>query len=117
VRFLIDAQLPVGLCDLIKRLGHEAQHVGDLPRGLRTPDPDICAFADRDGQVLVTKDRDFVISQVLSNTPQQILLISTGNMGNSRLFQLVEQNWPSILVALRTARLVDMGSSQITVTR
>jgi uncharacterized protein with PIN domain len=56
MKFLVDAQLPHLLAIRIRELGHSARHTLDLCGGNRTPDADIAALADREDEVVVTKD-------------------------------------------------------------
>ena len=85
MRFLVDAMLPRRLARRLIALGRDAVHTLDLPLGNRTSDRDICALADRDGRVVVTKDADFVSLHVISGSPVRLLLVSTGNIGNDEL--------------------------------
>ena len=81
MNFRVDAQLPVRLADWLREAGHDARHALELPFGNRTPDSDIGAVAAREQRIVVTKDRDFVQSLVLTGEPA-LLLISTGNIAN-----------------------------------
>jgi len=85
MQFLLDAMLPRRLARRLTALGRDAVHTLDLPLGNRTSDRDICALADRDGRVVVTKDADFVSSHVISGSPARLWQVSTGNLGNDEL--------------------------------
>jgi predicted nuclease of predicted toxin-antitoxin system len=54
--------------------------------GRRTSDEENCAIAVRERRIVVTKDRDFVVSFWLKRTPPKLLLISTDNIANEALF-------------------------------
>lgn len=59
MKFLVDAQLPPGLCDGLAAFGHEAEHVGAL--GLQAAsDVVIADFAATGGWILISKDEDFL---------------------------------------------------------
>lgn len=58
MRFLIDANLPRSALPLLRRLGHEAQHVRDLGLGA-APDEQIAAHARASASVVLTRDLDF----------------------------------------------------------
>jgi predicted nuclease of predicted toxin-antitoxin system len=62
VKLLIDAQLPRRIARELNTAGHDTRHTLDLPLGNRTPDDELCALATREGYIVVTKDRDFVVS-------------------------------------------------------
>lgn len=117
VRFLIDAQLPRRLAVRLSELGHEAIHTLDLPEGNRTPDRLICERADATGAVVVTKDADFVINRTLHGRPQRLLVIATGNIGNSHLIHLIEANLRVIESALQTQSHVELGRESLVIHR
>ena len=93
MRFLIDAQLPPGLAEWLRRRGHEADHVCDL--GLLAADDEriLHAAIDRNA-VLVTKDEDFVYLR----TPDRVALLwlRIGNATNRRLEAWLTPRWPAI---------------------
>ena len=77
--------------------GCDAVHTLDLPDGNATGDDQVIALADREGRVVVTKDADFVNSHLLSGRPGKLLLISTGNINNRELEQLLRPLIPDLI--------------------
>lgn len=78
----------------LRARGHDAAHVEDA--GLRdSDDVDIRRFAEASGSVIVTKDRDFVISPVSAQTPQ-IIWVRTGNVPNRVIFERFDANWTRV---------------------
>lgn len=59
MKLILDVQLPVKLCEILKQLGLESMHVDELPKGDQTLDMEITKFADLENLILVTKDFDF----------------------------------------------------------
>ena len=59
-------------------------HTLDLPAH-RTSDQELTAVVDGDGAEVVTKDSDFVDSQLLRGRPSKLLLISTGKISMTSL--------------------------------
>ena len=56
--FLVDDQLPPALARFLSDEGHSAEHTADV--GLRgAPDDVVWDYANLNGAVIVTKDRDF----------------------------------------------------------
>jgi predicted nuclease of predicted toxin-antitoxin system len=98
MKFLVDAQLPRRLASRLREAGHEAIHTLDLPLGNRTPDSVINDLSISDGYIVITKDADFVNSYHLHGRPHKLLLISTGNIGNSELETLFMSNLENIAV-------------------
>ena len=90
MRFLVDAQLPLRLARLLVQSGHDAIHTTNLADGNRSSDTLVSQRADIDGRVVVTKDRDFRDSHLLSGSPGRVL-VTTGNITNTALLSLFEQ--------------------------
>lgn len=89
MRFLVDAQLPVRLASRLSELGHDVVHTSSLPDGNRSTDQQIAGLADQDARIVVTKDADFRNSHLLTGSPAKLLVVATGNIGNTDLLSLV----------------------------
>jgi len=113
MRLLIDAQLPARLSSVLAGLGHDVVHTSQLPLGNRTPDAEIVRFADSEDRVVVTKDREFVDSHVLSGRPRSLLIVSTGNIGNDELVSLFVANIDGLAAALDGSGLVEISRDAI----
>ncbi len=85
MKFLIDAQLPLRLSDLLAEAKHDSIHTSSLPDGNRTGDRQLADIADSENRVVVTKDRDFRDSHLLQNLPRRLLVVATGNIANDDL--------------------------------
>jgi predicted nuclease of predicted toxin-antitoxin system len=115
VKLLLDAQLPRRLARELTAAGHNAQHTLDLPLGNRTSDEEICAVAVREERIVVTKDRDFVVSFWLRRLPPKLLLISTGNISNDALSHLITANLAAFEKAFSQHDFVELGAAAIIV--
>ena len=115
MKLLVDAQLPRRLARELAAAGHEATHTLDLPEGNRTSDDDLVALASLERRVLVTKDSDFVVSFWLRRSPAKLLLISTGNISNEALSQLMAANLPAIEAAFARHDFVELSHGAITI--
>ncbi len=60
MKFLIDAQLPPALCRWLRERGYDAVHVSEIGL-LAASDAAIANRAEAEGEVLVSKDEDFVV--------------------------------------------------------
>ncbi len=89
MKFLIDAQLPALLKEILLSLGFEAMHVEELPNGDETNDKEIAQYADNEGWIVVTKDADFYHAHMIHSQPSKLLLITTGNIKNRALFDMI----------------------------
>lgn len=74
MKFLIDAQLPLRLSNLLAEANHDSIHTSGLPDGNRTGDRQLADIADSENRVVVTKDRDFRDSHLLQNLPRRLLV-------------------------------------------
>lgn len=115
MKFLVDAQLPHRLAELLWVAGHEVVHTLDLPLGNRTPDSTINEMSLVGNMVVITKDNDFVISFRLKRQPYKLLLISTGNIRNSDLESLFSRNLDAIVEALSEHSFVELDRSSLIV--
>ena len=89
MKFLVNAQLPRRLIRRLQEFSHEAMHTLDLPLGNRTPDETINEVSVREKYIVITKDADFVDSFILHRQPYKLLLISTGNITNADMTDIV----------------------------
>jgi predicted nuclease of predicted toxin-antitoxin system len=111
----VDAQLPRRLARELAAAGHEAIHTLDLPAANRTTDQELVALAARGNRVLVTKDNDFVVSFHLRGAPPKLLLVSTGNISNDKLSQLLAANLAALEKALSQHDFVELSATAITI--
>jgi predicted nuclease of predicted toxin-antitoxin system len=113
MKFLIDAQLPRALAVSLLRVGIEAIHTLDLPDGNRTKDRDINDLSIKQQYIVVTKDTDFVESFVLYGKPWKLLLVATGNIGNSDLEKVFLSNVQRILEGFKDLSFVELNQSNV----
>lgn len=100
MRFLIDAQLPPALAAWLVSAGHHAVALRDV--GLRDArDTEICAFALREGYIVVTKDEDYAALARLQPSPR-ILWVRIGNAVNRVLLAAFDAKWQEILEHLES---------------
>lgn len=97
MKWLLDAQLPRRLAELFVRHGHEATHTLELPGANASSDEQLLDVAEIEDRVIVTKDADFVNSFWLTERPRRLLLVSTGNIGNRELTELVDRHRDEIV--------------------
>lgn len=75
MRLIVDAQLPIKLCEILRGLGIDSIHVEELTKGDETPDSEITEFADHNNLVVTTKDTDFYHSHMALNKPKRLFII------------------------------------------
>ena len=113
MKFLIDAQLPRRMVGWFSAADCEAMHTLDLPLGNQTPDKVITDIANRDQRVLITKDGDFVDSHLLSGQPAKLLLVTTGNISNWALEQLLVPHIPRLAADFQQHSFLEVGHTGI----
>lgn len=95
--------------------GHDAIHTLDLPRRNLSSDTDVCAIADSEDRVVVTKDDDFVRTLLVQDTPQRLLLVATGNISNYDLIALFDKSLVLIERGFENARFVEVNRQAVIV--
>lgn len=74
-------------------------------------------MADREGRVVITKDRDFRDGPLLFSSPRRLLIVATGNITNAALLALFEAHLVEVVGALGEVDFVELGSEVMVVHR
>jgi predicted nuclease of predicted toxin-antitoxin system len=114
MRFVVDAQLPSVLAQLLADNGHDVIHVKQLPKAGDTPDAEIIALADAQSRCVVTKDSDFRHGHETNGHPRLLLHITIGNIKNRDLLTLVSAHLGTITNAFEQANFVELGRGTLT---
>jgi predicted nuclease of predicted toxin-antitoxin system len=115
MKFLIDAQLPYLLADVLIQKGFFATHTENLPNKQSTTNKDILDFAASNSLIIITKDLDFLDSFILNNNPKKLLLVTTGNIKNRKLLDLFRLNIKTITELFEHNNLLELNNDQIIV--
>jgi predicted nuclease of predicted toxin-antitoxin system len=115
VKFLIDAQLPKSLSDLLISKGHDAVHTLDLPDANLTSDAGVIAVSKAENRIVVSKDSDFLESYLLTNSPEKLVLVKTGNIRNADLLSIFEKNLTTLCALLSENSLIEINKTEIVV--
>ncbi len=78
MRFLVDAQLPPALAQLLNDRGHMAEHVNDVGPA-DASDRDLWRYAVEHHAVIVTKDEDFANMVAVSGDAPTVVWVRVGN--------------------------------------
>lgn len=113
MRFVIDAQLPKSLSELINSKGYDSIHTLDLPQANSTQDQEILELSIRENRIVITKDNDFLDSYLLIGKPEKLIFVSTGNIKNPILLQLFNSNFESILTLIEKYSLIEINRDEI----
>ncbi len=96
MKFIIDTQLPPRLSRFLETQGFDSVHTTSYPNGHLLTDREIMEIAERENRIVVTKDSDFMDHFLLIGPPPQVLLLTFGNIGNSDLVALFQQELSAI---------------------
>lgn len=106
MKFLVDAQLPPGLCRWLEARGHSAVHVVEVMSG-ETPDRDVAAYAIANDLILITKDEDFLTRY--PPVDYRLVWVRIGNATNRALAAWLEARWDGVIDVLAAGeRLVEV---------
>ena len=70
MKFLCDVHISYKIVRFLRSLKFETIHVNEILEKWHTKDKDICAYADENDFIIITKDSDFKNSFLISNTPK-----------------------------------------------
>ena len=113
MKLIVDAQLPGKLCEILNQLGIDSTHVDELPKGDETTDSEIVEYADKNDLIVLTKDYDFYHSYMALGRPRRLLLVTTGNIKNKKLFDLFRNNFMVISDALMKNNFLELTNDGI----
>lgn len=109
----MDAQLPLKLARAMQAAGYDTVHTRDLPRANATKDSEINALSITEERVVITKDTDFVQSFTLQGRPYKLLLISTGNIRNAELLELITGRLKQLSELFETYSYVELARNAL----
>lgn len=115
MKFLIDAQLPIRLAQLLQEAGYDTIHTRELPQQNATPDSIINSISIHDERVVITKDSDFVDSFLTVQQPYKLLLVTTGNIRNADLEILFTTNLSLIIDLLSQHHYIELSRDSVIV--
>ncbi len=113
MKFLVDAQLPRRISHRLRGYGHDAVHTLDLPDGNRTSDAAINHLSLTEARVVVTKDSDFVDSLLVRGVPYKLLLVSTGNIKNSELEDVLFDNLDVLVDGFKSYTFIEIDRTAL----
>lgn len=113
MKFIVDAQLPKRLSNLLNEKGYDSTHTTELPKGNLTSDIEINEFSIAQKRIVISKDSDFYNRYLTKSEPFKLIIISTGNVSNNELINLVETNFDKILEAISTGFVVEITKESL----
>lgn len=115
MKFLVDAQLPRSLARLLRDNGHDAIHTLDLPQRNATGDNYISEISMQEERVVISKDSDFYNDYFIRGQPYKLILVTTGNIKNSALLNLFNNNLAMIATLLNHSTVLELSNQNIVI--
>ena len=113
MKFIVDAQLPRSLAQLLVSLGYDTIHTLDLPLKNATGDTFINKISINQSRIVISKDSDFYDSFKAKKEPYKLLYLTVGNLRNSQLLSLFSNNINIIVNELNASDVVEMNATTI----
>jgi predicted nuclease of predicted toxin-antitoxin system len=113
MKFIVDAQLPKSLSDLLKYRGFDSIHTLDLPNKNSTSDKEITEIAFNEKRIVITKDNDFLESFLLNSQPEKLIVVRTGNIPNPILLKIFDNNLELIKLMISRSNLIEITRNEI----
>jgi predicted nuclease of predicted toxin-antitoxin system len=115
MKFIIDAQLPISLSNLLNSRGHDSIHTLEQPDKNKTKDNYITNFSIEEKRIVVIKDNDFLESFLIHGRPQKLILVRTGNIGNIELNALIDVHLERISSLMEENSLIEITKTEIVI--
>ena len=115
MKFLVDAQLPISLSNPLKSRGYDSIHTLELPNKNRSSDNYIINISLEENRVVVTKDNDFLESFLINGKPQKLILVRTGNVGNTELIAIFESHLERISQIMEENSLIEITKKEMVI--
>ena len=113
MKFIVDAQLPRSLSELLNQAGHDSIHTLDLLLKNATPDGQINKLSESEKRVVISKDTDFLDSYLIKGVPSRLILVKTGNIRNAALLQLFRIHLDRLVSLLDGNTLIEISEIEI----
>ncbi|HEY0459213.1 MAG TPA: DUF5615 family PIN-like protein [Pyrinomonadaceae bacterium] len=113
MKFIVDAQLPKTLAQLLCEKGFDAVHTSELADGNGTTDDEINRLSLVEERIVISKDADFYDSFTAKREPYKLLHVKTGNIKNSQLIELFDKNLELIVKELDESAVVQISQNYI----
>ncbi|MEX0812325.1 MAG: DUF5615 family PIN-like protein [Chitinophagales bacterium] len=113
MKFIVDAQLPKALSDFLNGKGFDSIHTLDFPNKNKTKDFEIIEKAILDNRVVISKDIDFLESFILKSKPPKLIIVRTGNILNTELLKIFDNNFHTIIQMITRSNLIEVNRFEI----
>lgn len=113
MKFVVDANLPFKLAIRLRKLGFDVIHTDNLPNKERTPDKEIRQISIKQNRIVITKDSDFLDSHLVQGIPSKLIYVTTGNIVNRVLLDIIEKYFETMIKLLEIYDLIEINNDEI----
>lgn len=113
MKFFVDAQLSKKLANWLIEQGFDTVHTLDLPDRNLTKDHVINTKSVNEKRIVISKDSDFYHSYILKSQPFKLVMITTGNITNKALLELIVANFQRLLNSLKNHDVIELSNDSI----
>lgn len=113
MKFLVDANLPYKLVIRLKELGFDVIHTDNLPNKESTSDKEIRQVSIEQNRAVITKDSDFLDSHLIQGIPNRLIFVTTGNIANKDLLNIIEKYFETMMKLLEIYDLIEINNEEI----
>lgn len=104
MKFVCDVHLSYKLVKFLNNAGCDALHANELPNKWESSDDEIALLADKEGRIVVTKDKDFFNSHMLGRSPAKLIRLTSGNISNQLILEIFQKWLPVFAEMNKEAR-------------
>jgi len=113
MKFIVDAQLPKALCLFLAKEGHDCIHTLEMSRKNRSSDEEINELSIKEQRILISKDVDFYNRYLVKVEPYKLIYLTTGNISNNKLMEIIRKNLERILEEISSNQVVEITRTSI----
>jgi predicted nuclease of predicted toxin-antitoxin system len=113
MKFIVDANLPFKLAIRLRQLGFDVIHTDNLPNKEKTSDKEIRQVSIEQNRVVITKDSDFLDSHLIQGIPSRLIFVTTGNIANRDLLNIIEKYFETMIKLLEIYDLIEINNDEI----
>ena len=106
--FLIDANLPAKISIW---QNERFIHIASLDPCW--DDEVLWEYAKTNSLTIISKDKDFLILQLLKNTPPKVVHVKVGNLKLNDFISIIERSWDEVEILLASHTLINIYSDRI----
>jgi predicted nuclease of predicted toxin-antitoxin system len=106
--YLVDANLPFRV-----PIWQNSQFAFVLKLNPKWNDEEIWKYDKKNNLVIVTKDKDFLLKQVIAGAPPNIVQVKFGNLKLNEFIKRIETVWPEVESLLQSHTIINIYAKKI----